>query len=214
MAPPALVARFDAEFARARDALKLAVDRGSDMRVLIADDDVTSRLMLEAIVSKLGHECLVAHDGSRAWEMLSSEVIDVLLTDWLMPGVDGPELCRRVRHELNDRYTYIVLVTRIGQPELVLEGMGAGADDYLIKPADPFAVKTRLVAAERVTALHRQLVQFPLPARTANLELLGQSLTDAAHRPGQPSPYGRRPGARVMPGHGGSVEAMAWPCST
>jgi len=60
------------------------------MRVLIADDDVTSRLMLEAIVSKLGHECLVAHDGSRAWELLSSEVIDVLLTDWLMPGSTAP----------------------------------------------------------------------------------------------------------------------------
>jgi two-component system chemotaxis response regulator CheY len=148
------------------------------MRVLIADDDVTSRLMLKAIVSKLGHECLVAHDGSRAWELLSSEVIDVLLTDWLMPGVDGPELCRRVRHELNDRYTYIVLVTRIGQPELVLEGMGAGADDYLIKPADPFAVKTRMVAAERVTALHRQLASFRSQLEEANIELLGQSLTD------------------------------------
>ncbi len=149
------------------------------MRVLIADDDVTSRLMLEAVVSKLGHECLVAHDGSRAWEVLCSEPIDVLLTDWLMPGIDGPELCRRVRHELNDSYTYVVLVTRIGHPELILEGMGSGADDYLIKPADPFAVQTRMVAAERVTTLHRQLVSVRSQLEHANLELLGQSLTDA-----------------------------------
>jgi two-component system chemotaxis response regulator CheY len=149
------------------------------MRVLIADDDATSRLMLRAIVSKLGHECIVANDGSKAWDLLSSEVIDVLLTDWLMPGVDGPELCRRVRHELSDRYIYVVLVTRIGHPELVLEGMGAGADDYLIKPADPFAVQTRMVAAERVTALHRQLVNFRSQLERANLDLLGQSLTDA-----------------------------------
>lgn len=149
------------------------------MRVLIADDDVTSRLMMEAIVSKLGHECLVANDGSRAWELLSSEPIDVLLTDWLMPGVDGPELCRRVRHEFSDRYTYVVLVTRIGHPELVLEGMGAGADDYLVKPVDPFAVQTRMVVAQRVTALHRQLVSFRSRLEEANLELLGQSLTDA-----------------------------------
>ncbi len=102
------------------------------MRVLIADDDVTSRLMLQAIVSKLGYECLTANDGSRAWELLSSEVVDVLLTDWLMPGIDGPELCRRVRQGVGERYTYVVLVTRIGHPELILEGMGAGADDYLI----------------------------------------------------------------------------------
>ena len=70
------------------------------MRILIADDDATSRVVLEAIATKLGHECLVATDGSRAWELLSSEGVDVLLTDWLMPGVDGPELCRRVRSEL------------------------------------------------------------------------------------------------------------------
>ncbi len=71
----------------------------------------------------------------------------------MMPGVDGPELCRRVRDELGDRYIYIVLITGLGHPEQVLEGMSAGADDYLIKPVDPFAVQTRLVAAERVTVL-------------------------------------------------------------
>ena len=141
-----------------------------------------------------------ANDGSRAWELLSSEVVDVLLTDWLMPGIDGPELCRRVRHGVGERYTYVVLVTRIGHPELILEGMGAGADDYLIKPADPFAVQTRMVAAERVTALHRQLVSFRSQLEQANLELLGQSLTDALTGLGQPPPHGGRPGARPRPG--------------
>ena len=74
MAPPTWWGRFDTEFARVRDALDLVVTGDLTMRVLIADDDVTSRLMLQAIVSKLGHECLVANDGSRAWELLSSEV--------------------------------------------------------------------------------------------------------------------------------------------
>ncbi len=60
------------------------------MRVLIADDDATSRLLLKAMASKLGHECLVAQTASAAWELLSSERIDVLLTDWMMPGIDGP----------------------------------------------------------------------------------------------------------------------------
>ena len=69
------------------------------MRILVADDDATSRVLLKAMASKLGHDCLVASDGSAAWELLQSGDIDVLLTDWMMPGVDGTELCRRVRHE-------------------------------------------------------------------------------------------------------------------
>ena len=149
------------------------------MRILIADDDATSRLMLKAMASKLGHECLVAEDGSTAWQLLSSGEIDVLLTDWMMPGVDGPELCRRVRDELSAQYVYIVLITGLGHPEQVLEGMSAGADDYLIKPVDPFAVQTRLVAAERATGLHRQVADFRAQLEQANLELLDRSLTDA-----------------------------------
>jgi diguanylate cyclase (GGDEF)-like protein len=148
------------------------------MRILIADDDATSRLVLKAMAAKLGHECLVAKDGSTAWELLSTERFDVLLTDWMMPGVDGPELCRRVRHDVSDRYTYIVLITALGNNEQVLEGMGAGADDYLIKPADTFAVQTRLVAAARVTALHRQLVEVRAQLEHANIDATRRSLTD------------------------------------
>jgi two-component system chemotaxis response regulator CheY len=127
----------------------------------------------------LGHECLAAEDGSSAWQLLSSEGIDVLLTDWMMPGLDGPELCRRVRNELHERYVYIVLTTGLGHRERVLEGMGAGADDYLIKPVDPFAVQTRLVAAQRVTALHRQVATIRAELEQANLDLNERSLTDA-----------------------------------
>jgi diguanylate cyclase (GGDEF)-like protein len=149
------------------------------MHVLIADDDVTTRLELLAIASKLGHHCHVAIDGSRAWEILATEEIDVLLTDWMMPGLEGPELCRRVRAELgDDRYIYIVVVTVLGDQERVLIGMGAGADDYLIKPVDPFALRTRLVAAERVTALHSRVVDSQAQLKRANRELLSLSLTD------------------------------------
>jgi two-component system chemotaxis response regulator CheY len=149
------------------------------MRILIADDDVTSRLVLQAMASKLGHECVVAVDGSSAWAHLSSDRIDVLLTDWMMPGVDGPELCRRVRNELSDRYIYIVLITGLANREQVLEGMKSGADDYLIKPVDPFALQTRLVAADRVTALHRQVVAFRSQLEQAHLEATQRSLTDS-----------------------------------
>lgn len=148
------------------------------MQILVADDDPTSRLLLRAIVTKLGHECLVAEEGSSAWNLLSSGGIDVLLTDWMMPGLDGPELCRRVRDEPGDSYVYIVLTTGLDHPEHVLEGMGAGADDYLIKPVDSFAVQTRLVAAERVTGLHTKLAHTQAELERVNLELREQSLTD------------------------------------
>jgi diguanylate cyclase (GGDEF)-like protein len=148
------------------------------MRILIADDDITSRLELTAIASRLGHDCLVATDGTSAWELLSAGNIDVLLTDWMMPGVNGPELCKRVRHGLRDRYIYIVLITVLGFPAQVLEGMSAGADDFLTKPIDPFSVQTRLVAAERVTSLHHQLVESQSQLKKANRELLSLSLTD------------------------------------
>ncbi len=148
------------------------------MRILVADDDGTSRVLLKTMVSKLGHECLVAQDGSSAWELLSSRPIDVLLTDWMMPGMDGPELCRRVRDEPGEHYVYIVLTTGLHHHDHVLEGMSAGADDYLIKPVDSFAVQTRLVAAERVTELHGKLARKDAELQRLNAELLERSLTD------------------------------------
>lgn len=148
------------------------------MRILIADDDATSRLVLKAMASKLGHECLVATDGTSAWELIQAGEVDVLLTDWMMPGLDGLELCRRVRSELNDQYVYVVLITALGASDQVLEGMGAGADDYLVKPVDSFAVRTRLVAADRVTALHRQLAEVKAKLELATAAATERSLTD------------------------------------
>ena len=176
-----LVDAFDAEFGAGAGGPRgrHRVRRGDVMRILVADDDPTSRLVLRALVTKLGHECLVANDGSSAWDIMSDHDVDVLLTDWMMPGLDGPELCRRVRNRPSDTYVYIVLTTGLDHPEHVLEGMGAGADDYLIKPVDSFAVQTRLIAAQRVTALHGTLAHTQAELERANLELREQSLTDA-----------------------------------
>src|SRR5207253_873363 len=78
-----------------------------------ANTEPTTRLVLKAVVQQLGHECLIASDGDRAWELLQATPIDVLITDWMMPGLDGPELCRRVRARPTDQYpyTYIVMAT-------------------------------------------------------------------------------------------------------
>ena len=169
----------DAEFDRVRARSTAAVPSGMmTMRVLVADDDATSRLVLQATVEQLGHECVVATDGSDAWDAFEQAPTDVLITDWMMPGLDGPELCRRVRQRADDGYTYIILATSLERHEHVLEGMEAGADDYLTKPIDPFDLQTRLIAAQRVTELHKQVAQFHSELARLNVELARQARTD------------------------------------
>lgn len=129
------------------------------MRILVVDDDLGSRLLAEATVQALGHECRTAADGDDAWAQLQDFRPDVLVSDRSMPGLDGLELCRRLRSGTADRYTYVVLVTSLSNPADVLEGMRAGADDYVTKPLNPFDLETRLLAAERVTSLHAELAQ-------------------------------------------------------
>jgi diguanylate cyclase (GGDEF)-like protein len=148
------------------------------VNVLVVDDDPTNRLLLRQIVTRLGHACTVAEDGDSAWEQLQSQPFDVLLTDWKMPGLEGTELCRRLRADPGTAYTYIVLITSLSDHDQVLAGMDAGADDYLAKPVDPFQVETRLVAARRVTHLHSQIRDYRERLELANLELLAQSRTD------------------------------------
>ncbi len=130
------------------------------MKVLIADDDNGARLVARAAVQQLGHECMVASDGDMAWRIFEAYQPDVLVTDWMMPGLDGPQLCRAVRSAEQDRYTYIVLLTSRSRQDEVLSGIEAGADDYVVKPLDPFALRARLVVAQRVTSLHLELAGY------------------------------------------------------
>ncbi len=128
------------------------------MKVLIAEDDAVSRTILKKSVEKFGHECLAAEDGEKAWELFqNTPEVDVVISDWMMPGVDGPELCRRVRETKSDSYTFFIFLTALGDKEHLLEGMRAGADDFLSKPLDREQLQVRLIAASRVNALHRKL---------------------------------------------------------
>jgi len=146
--------------------------------VLVADDDTTCRVVAKAAVERLGHECVTAEDGAKAWEMLKERAVDVLVTDWLMPGLDGPELCRLVRGSSERGYTYIIIATSLGERDHIIEGMEAGADDYLRKPLDPFDLGTRLIAATRVTALHQQIVEFRDELERLNAAVGVQARTD------------------------------------
>src|ERR671939_2054569 len=127
------------------------------MRVLIAEDSAIERLILEEAVEGLGHECVAAADGLQAWELFQRSGADVLISDWMMPGLDGPELCRRVRAHPGAPYTYVVLLTVLDDQEHTVAGMQAGADDYLRKPLEIQELEVRLIAASRITQLHREM---------------------------------------------------------
>jgi diguanylate cyclase (GGDEF)-like protein len=132
------------------------------MRILIADDSIVSRHLLEATLRKWGYDVAVACDGFEAWEMLQSEGAPRLaILDWVMPGLTGLEVCRRVREMSTDKqtkYTYLLLLTAKSQHEDLIEGMESGADDYLTKPFDQHELKVRLRAGTRIIDLQSQLV--------------------------------------------------------
>jgi two-component system, cell cycle response regulator len=148
------------------------------MRVLIAEDSPLERNMLQDAIAVLGHECLAAADGLEAWELFSTRGADVVISDWMMPGLNGLELCRRVRAAEREAYTYFVFLTRLEDRPHALQGMQAGADDYLVKPLDVDELQLRLIAAARVTALHRRLVEAKLTeGRLEGVTIAGRALT-------------------------------------
>jgi signal transduction histidine kinase len=126
--------------------------------VLIAEDSAVLSRALGRMIEGLGHRVRVAGDGLAAWTEFERHRPEVVFSDWVMPGLEGPELCRRVRAAPGP-YTYFVMLTVLGEKRNALAGMRAGADDYLTKPVDLDDVQLRLIAAERVTALHRRLAE-------------------------------------------------------
>src|SRR5580704_4386258 len=131
------------------------------MRILIADDSIVSRHLLDATLRKWGYEVIIACDGNEAWNVLRSEDAPKLaILDWVMPGMTGPDVCRFVRTHNKDKdtYTYILLLTSKSLKEDLIEGMESGADDYITKPFDQHELKVRLRAGTRIVDLQRELV--------------------------------------------------------
>ncbi|HLH23253.1 MAG TPA: response regulator [Chloroflexota bacterium] len=126
------------------------------MRVLLVTGDVVEQRALRSILGQLGHEATVAADGATAEDVLAAETVDVVIGDWQLPDVDGIELCRRVRARHDRDYTYFILLTAGGDRSQARRGMEAGADDYLAKPLDAEALDIALIAAARISALHRE----------------------------------------------------------
>jgi two-component system cell cycle response regulator len=127
------------------------------MKILIAEDQPPAALYLLRTLERIGHEATVARDGEEAWRIIQDQDVPLLISDWMMPNLDGPGLCRRIRSSSSDRYTFIILLTSRDRREDRLTGLRAGADDFLIKPPDPDELALRLEIAERILAVHYQL---------------------------------------------------------
>lgn len=127
------------------------------MRILVVDDDGISRKVAAQAAGRMGHEVVTASGGEEAWRLLESEDFDVLLTDWIMPVVDGLDLCERVRSREGRPFLYVMLVTQRNKTEDVVTGILAGADDFISKPYEAAELKARLHAAERLVGVSRAI---------------------------------------------------------
>jgi sigma-B regulation protein RsbU (phosphoserine phosphatase) len=130
------------------------------MNILIVDDEATSRFTLGATLKKLGHEATIANNGLDALILFEKASFPVLISDQIMPGIDGLELCRRIRAAGKPPYTYLILLTSVVGKSGYLEGMRAGADDFITKPFDKDILAARLVVAERILNLQSQVRQL------------------------------------------------------
>jgi DNA-binding response OmpR family regulator len=130
------------------------------MRALIADDDPVAAMAVSRTMSNWGFETAVVHDGLAAWKYLtSSDSASLAIVDWEMPGLEGPELCRRVRLDAERAHLYLILLTARNTPTDLIAGLEAGADDYLIKPVDLNELKARVQVGVRVVSLQARLAE-------------------------------------------------------
>src|SRR5437868_1616468 len=132
----------------------------TQMEILVAEDDPTIRRSLEVVLRRLGHEPVVADDGLAAWTLFEQHGMSLVISDWMMPRMNGLELCAKIRAAGRARYTYILLLTALSGKGRYLEGMAAGADDFMTKPFDPDELQARLRVAERILSLQTQVNQL------------------------------------------------------
>jgi two-component system chemotaxis response regulator CheY len=127
------------------------------MKILIAEDQAPTSRYLRRLLEQMGHEVIEAGDGEEAWELIRRDQSLLLISDWMMPRLDGLELCRRIRSQITEGYIYIILLSaRTGRDDK-LKGLNAGADDFLTKPLDADELCVRLEIASRILEVHQTL---------------------------------------------------------
>lgn len=148
------------------------------MKILLAEDDPVTRRLVESQLRKWGHEIVVAPDGELAWRVLQRpDAPAIAVLDWVMPGMDGLDLCKGVRGLGREPYTYLILLTARGGLQNIVEGFEAGADDYIVKPFDVNELRVRIKTGERIVALHQELI-----AARAHLQGINRDLAEEIER--------------------------------
>lgn len=144
-------------------------------RILIAEDDLISRRLLQKTLEEWGYTVIPADNGQKAWDIFVKEEIKFVIADWMMPGMDGIELCRKIRSLKKSGYVYFIILTGKDRKEDIIEGLAAGADDYLAKPFDREELKVRVKAGERIIRLEKELIE-----KNETLQILNKKLEELA----------------------------------
>ncbi|WP_054694194.1 GGDEF domain-containing response regulator [Syntrophomonas palmitatica] len=131
------------------------------MRILIADDDLLSLRILNDYINSWGYEVILCRNGDEAWAVLEQENRpNIAILDWMMPGLEGVQICERLRKMNPSRYVYVILLTARSKTEDVIKGLDSGADDYIIKPFHPEELKYRLRIGERIIELEQRIISM------------------------------------------------------
>lgn len=154
------------------------------MKVLVADDDGITRLLLSSALRKMGHDVREAETGAEAWDLWLSERQPLVISDWMMPGMDGLEFCRRIRAAQSSQLTYVILLTARAGKENYLEASAAGVDDFIVKPFEKEMFAAHIRVATRILGLDENLrsansdLERRVSERTAELEAALKAKSD------------------------------------
>lgn len=191
----------ETEAARVAATAKQRPKSRDGMKILIAEDHELTRFKLQSDLEKWGHSVVAAQDGAEAWELFQKEEFSLVITDWMMPHVDGLELVQRIRGADRPNYVYVIMLTSKAEKQDIVMGMSAGADDFLAKPFHRDEMQVRLRAGARITKLNRELSENNQRLKSG-LEAAGQIQrsflpTTKPRIPGFDFAWDSRPSARL-----------------